>query len=107
MNAASMPGTAELVPPQRFGSVEEAQRYLKSQDVQYVLAQFVDIHGVAKAKSVPVEHLGTVMSDGAGFAGFAICGVGIEPHGPDFMAKWRPGHPLARALAARAGTHRV
>ena len=58
MNAASMPGTAELVPPQRFGSVEEAQRYLKSQDVQYVLAQFVDIHGAAKAKAVPVEHLG-------------------------------------------------
>lgn len=106
MNAASTPVTAELVPPQRFGSVEEAQRYLKSHGVHYVLAQFVDIHGVAKAKSVPVEHLGTVLSEGAGFAGFAICGVGIEPHGPDFMARgdlatlslvpWQPG--LARIV---------
>jgi len=66
----------------------------------------VDIHGVAKAKSVPVSHLETVLTDGAGFAGFAICGVGIEPHGPDFMAKgdlgtvslvpWQPG--LARIV---------
>ena len=97
---------AALVPPQRFATVEEAQRYLKSQGVGYVLAQFVDIHGVAKAKSVPVDHLNTVLTDGAGFAGFAICGVGIEPHGPDFMAvgdlstvslvPWQPG--LARIV---------
>ena len=77
---------AALVPPKRFATVEETQRYLKSQGVAYVLAQFVDIHGVAKAKSVPLAHLETVLTDGAGFAGFAIWGVGIEPHGPDFMA---------------------
>jgi glutamine synthetase len=98
--------SAELVPPKRFGTVEETQSYLKSQGVQYVLAQFVDIYGVAKAKSVPVEHLGTVITDGAGFAGFAISGVGIEPHGPDFLARgdlstvslvpWQPG--LARIV---------
>jgi glutamine synthetase len=33
-----------------------------------------------------VAHLKSVLTDGAGFAGFAIWGVGIEPHGPDFMA---------------------
>lgn len=96
----------ELVPPARFDTVEEAQQYLRAQGVSYVLAQFVDIHGVAKAKSVPVAHLETVLTDGAGFAGFAICGVGIEPHGPDFMARgdlstvslvpWQPG--LARIV---------
>ena len=48
--------SAELVPAKHFGTVAETQAYLKSQGVQYVLAQFVDIHGVAKAKSVPVEH---------------------------------------------------
>jgi glutamine synthetase len=94
------------VSPKRFGTVKETQAYLKSQGVQYVLAQFVDIHGVAKAKSVPVEHLGTVVAEGAGFAGFAISGVGIEPHGPDFLARgdlstvslvpWQPG--LARIV---------
>jgi len=96
----------ELVPPPRFDTLEAAQQYLRAQGVSYVLAQFVDIHGVAKAKSVPVSHLGTVLSEGAGFAGFAISGVGIEPHGPDFMARgdlstvslvpWQPG--LARIV---------
>ncbi|MES2943318.1 MAG: type III glutamate--ammonia ligase [Pseudomonadota bacterium] len=98
------PGT--LVPSPRFDTVEAAQAYLLEQGVSYVLAQFVDIHGVAKAKSVPVAHLPSVMKEGAGFAGFAISGVGIEPHGPDFMAKgdlstlslvpWQPG--LARMV---------
>ena len=99
--------TAATLPvPPRFESLEAAQRYLTSQDVSYVLAQFVDIHGVAKAKSVPVAHLSTVLREGAGFAGFAICGVGIEPHGPDFLAvgdlgtlslvPWQPG--LARIV---------
>ncbi|WP_445819035.1 type III glutamate--ammonia ligase [Aquabacterium sp. A3] len=110
MNAAlSLPPEAppgELIAPARFDTLDAAQQYLRAQGVSYVLAQFVDIHGVAKAKSVPVAHLGTVLSEGAGFAGFAICGVGIEPHGPDFMARgdlstvqlvpWQPG--LARIV---------
>ena len=62
----------DLVPATRFDTVEAAQAFLRANGVSYVLAQFVDIHGVAKAKSVPVSHLGTVMSEGAGFAGFAI-----------------------------------
>jgi len=41
------------------------------------LAQFVDIHGVAKVKSVPAAHLETILNEGAGFAGGAICGMGI------------------------------
>jgi glutamine synthetase len=87
-------------------TTQEAQSFLKKNNVKFVLAQFVDIHGVAKAKSVPVAHLPTVMTDGAGFAGFAIWGVGIDPHGPDFMAvgdlstislvPWQPG--LARIV---------
>jgi glutamine synthetase len=82
--AAVAPGTLQT-PPQ-FDTVEAAQRYLYEHGVSYVLAQFVDIHGVAKAKAVPVAHLNSILTDGAGFAGFAIWGVGIEPHGPDFMA---------------------
>ena len=34
---------------------EEAKAYLKQNQVRFILAQFVDIHGVAKTKSVPVE----------------------------------------------------
>jgi glutamine synthetase len=85
----------------RFDSAEDAQSWLSQQGVKYVLAQFVDIHGVAKAKSVPLAHLKSVLKAGAGFAGFAIWGVGIEPNGPDYMAvgdlstltpvPWQPG----------------
>jgi len=69
--------------------------------IKYVLAQFVDIHGAAKAKAVPVEHYDMILGDGAGFAGFALWGFGMGPHGPDYMAvgdhstltpiPWMPG----------------
>jgi glutamine synthetase len=101
------PLTANQLPtPLRFDTVDAAQAHLIGNGIGYVLAQFVDIHGVAKAKSVPVAHLNSILTDGAGFAGFAIWGVGIEPHGPDFMARgdlstislvpWQPG--LARMV---------
>ena len=80
----------------------ETQRILDQFGIKYVLAQFVDIHGSAKTKSVPVSGLKMVAEEGAGFAGFAICGMGMEPHGPDFMARgdlatltpvpWQPGY---------------
>jgi len=80
------PKPSDPVTPLRFEALADATSYLDAQGIRYVLAQFVDIHGVAKAKAVPVAHLKSVLTDGAGFAGFAIWGVGIEPHGPDFMA---------------------
>uniref|UniRef100_A0A653BD57 Glutamine synthetase III n=1 Tax=Ectopseudomonas oleovorans TaxID=301 RepID=A0A653BD57_ECTOL len=73
-----------------------------------MLAQFVDIHGAAKTKSVPVSGLKAVAEEGAGFAGFAIWGMGMEPHGPDFMARG-DFHADAGALAAGLrprGVHR-
>jgi glutamine synthetase len=80
----------------------EAKTFLADNNVKYVLAQFVDIHGTAKAKSVPVDHFEDIITNGAGFAGFAIWGMGIDPHGPDYMAvgdldtlslvPWQPGY---------------
>ncbi len=79
----------------------EAQKFLQDNAVKFVLAQFVDIHGVAKTKAVPVSHFGDVLTNGAGFAGFAVWGLGQQPHDPDFMAvgdpstltlvPWQPG----------------
>ena len=81
---------------------DEALAQLRARDIRYVLAQFVDIHGAAKAKSVPVEHLDMILNEGAGFAGFALWGFGMGPHGPDYMAvgdldtlrplPWMPGY---------------
>ncbi len=83
-------------------SLAEANQFLKDNHVKYILAQFVDIHGVAKVKSVPAAHLNDILTNGAGFAGGAICGMGIAPNGPDYMAvgelstlaliPWQPGY---------------
>jgi glutamine synthetase len=70
-------------------------------DFEYYLAQFVDIHGRPKAKLVPAKHKDMIFTTGAGFAGFAIAGMGMGPHGAEFMAigdakdtrpvPWMPG----------------
>jgi len=83
-------------------SLAEAKKFIVENNVKYILAQFVDIHGVAKVKSVPAEHLESILTGGAGFAGGAIWGMGIEPNGPDYMAvgdlstisltPWQPGY---------------
>jgi glutamine synthetase len=81
---------------------QQAQEFFERHAIRYLLAQFVDIHGAAKAKAVPVEHLDMVLTDGAGFAGFALWGFGMGPEGPDYMAvgdlatlqniPWMPGY---------------
>jgi len=45
---------------------QSAKKFFEEHKIRYVLAQFVDIHGAAKAKAVPVEHLDMVLTDGAG-----------------------------------------
>ena len=69
---------------------EQARKFFAEHEIRYLLAQFVDIHGAAKAKAVPVEHYDMVIGDGAGFAGFAVWGLGMGPHGPDFMGVGDP-----------------
>ncbi len=80
----------------------EAKEFLVNNGVKFVLAQFVDIHGVAKAKSVPVGHFDDIITSGAGFAGFAVWGLGQEPHDADYigvgdlstlsLVPWQPGY---------------
>jgi glutamine synthetase len=83
-------------------TANEARKFLDKHDVRYVLAQFVDIHESAKAKCVPVAHFEDILTNGVGFAGFAIWGLGMGPHGPEYMAigdlatltlvPWMPGY---------------
>lgn len=83
-------------------NIEQAKKYLEDNQIKYILAQFVDIHGVAKTKSVPANCLEDIVNNGAGFAAFAIWGLGLEPHESDYMAKadlstlsivpWQPGY---------------
>lgn len=80
----------------------EAKRFLEDNQVKFVLAQFVDIHGVAKTKAVPASHFEDILDPGAGFAGFALWGFAMQPNSPDFLAvgdpstlslmPWMPGY---------------
>ena len=56
-------------------STTDVQTELGEKGVRYGLASFVDIHGVAKAKSVPLAHLGDMLSGSELFTGAALDGV--------------------------------
>src|SRR5690349_365425 len=85
----------------------EIKELLESDSIEYLLVQFVDIHGSPKVKMVPVEALEDVIEVGAGFAGGAVWGMGQDASSHDMMARidlgsytplsWSPG--LARFAA--------
>jgi glutamine synthetase len=87
-----------LVAPQTADRVRELVR---EGDIEFLFAQFVDMHGKPNAKLVPAHHLDDLLNDGAGFAGFAAGDIGQGPHDPDLIAvpdvrsytplPWRPG----------------
>ncbi|MBP88617.1 MAG: type III glutamate--ammonia ligase [Planctomycetaceae bacterium] len=66
---------------------EQIREQMKRDGIEFILAQFVDIHGAAKVKMVPASSLDDVIDDGAGFAGAAVWGVGQGPHSHDMMAR--------------------
>src|SRR5215207_10780083 len=74
-------------------SADALRAELDDRGVEFIFAQFVDMHGKPSAKLVPVAHLEALLSDGAGFAGFAAGDIGQGPHDPDIAAM-----PDARTL---------
>lgn len=48
---------------------------LEAQGIKYALASFVDIHGMCKAKAVPLSHFGQMMQGSELFTGAALDGV--------------------------------
>jgi glutamine synthetase len=79
---------------------DEIRRYIDENGVQFLFAQFVDMHGKPCAKLVPAHHLESLLADGAGFAGAAAGDIGQRPNDPDIAAipdpasftplPWRP-----------------
>lgn len=53
--------------------------------VDYMLAQWVDIHGTPRVKGVPVSALDQFLGGSAGFAGAATVGMGQGPHDHDLI----------------------
>jgi glutamine synthetase len=67
-------------------TVEEIRRVADERGVQFYFAQFVDMHARPSAKLVPAASLDELVSDGAGFAGFAAGDIGQLPSDPDLAA---------------------
>ena len=66
---------------------EDVRQRMRDDNIEYLLAQFADIHGAPKVKMVPVSHFDDVIDEGAGFAGAAVHGLGQGPHSHDMMAR--------------------
>ena len=65
----------------------EVRQQMEQDGIEYLLAQFVDIHGSPKVKMVPISHFDDVIDEGAGFAGAAVWGLGQGPHSHDMLAR--------------------
>src|SRR5262249_15392939 len=65
---------------------DDVRRIIKDNKIEFLFAQFVDMHGKPSAKLVPAHHIDDLLSDGAGFAGFAAGDIGQGPHDHDLIA---------------------
>jgi glutamine synthetase len=66
---------------------EEIRNRFATDGIEFILAQFIDLHGTAKVKLCPIAHLDTLIDEGAGFAGAAVHGMGQGPHSHDMLAR--------------------
>ena len=65
---------------------DDVRRIISERQIEFLFAQFVDMHGKPSAKLVPAHHIDDLLTDGAGFAGFAAGDIGQGPHDPDMIA---------------------
>jgi glutamine synthetase len=67
-------------------NADDVRKIVKDNGIEFLFAQFVDMHGKPSAKLVPAHHIDDLLSDGAGFAGFAAGDIGQGPDDPDMIA---------------------
>ncbi len=67
-------------------TVEDIRKESKERGIDFYFAQFVDMYARPSAKLVPAQNLDDLVTDGAGFAGFAAGEIGQVPSDPDIAA---------------------
>ena len=67
-------------------TIEEIVRDSKERGIEFYFAQFVDMYARPSAKLIPAANLDDLISDGAGFAGFAAGEICQFPSDPDVAA---------------------
>jgi glutamine synthetase len=60
--------------------VAAIQQELKDKGVKYCIGAYVDIHGVQKAKVVPLDHLPQMAAGSERYTGYALDGLGQQPN---------------------------
>ena len=100
----AMKAPAADITPATFQALRER---LAADGVHSLLAQFTDIHGVARGKLVPLNQLELLMSEGVGFAGPSIWGTGLPRTGPRAEYYGRGQIDTVRALPWMPGVARV
>jgi glutamine synthetase len=88
-------------------NVDTLRESLAAQGVHTLIAQFTDLHGVAKGKYVPLDQLRTLVESGAGFSGPSIAGTGLPRMGPRSEYYGRGDMTTARALPWMPGYARL
>ena len=83
--------------PEEISRLRDA---LESKGVKYCIGAYVDIHGVPKAKVVPIHHMAHMAAGSERFTGYAVDGLGQAPNDdeitsvPDFsrliQLPWEP-----------------
>lgn len=67
-------------------TIDNIRSRLKEDKIDYILAQYVDIHGTPRCKGVPASAFDLFVAGSAGFAGAAVWGMGQGPHDHDMIA---------------------
>ncbi|MGD9832789.1 MAG: type III glutamate--ammonia ligase [Piscinibacter sp.] len=87
--------------------IEALRERLAAQGVHTLVAQFTDLHGIAKGKYLPLDQLRTLVETGAGFSGPSIAGTGLPRMGPRSEYYGRGDPATARALPWMPGYARL
>src|SRR4029453_1223485 len=67
-------------------TVDDIRKESEKRGIDFYFAQFVDMYARPSAKLVPAANLDDLVTDGAGFAGFAAGEIGQVPSDPDIAA---------------------
>ena len=84
-------GSGRKAPRER--ALAAQKRRLEESGVRYCLAAYVDVHGIPKAKSVPINHFERMMRGSELFTGAALDGLGQAPNDDELAI-----HPDASAV---------
>jgi glutamine synthetase len=95
-----------VVEPAGATSTDDLDEAIRVHEIEFLFAQFVDMHGKPCAKLVPASQVSSLLEEGAGFAGYAAGDIGQRPSDPDLEAMPDPASftplPWRRGVARLA-----